>query len=181
MKNILEKINQSLDRFLDLQAFSARQQEIFFRSLSFLVSANISLADSLEILMKQNKAPRKRKIISHLQVSVDQGESLSFACVHFAYIFNSVIRAHIKSGEISGRLAERLASLADDQKRFREAKGKLVGMLVYPAIILLAGLILVSILLVFVFPKLISVFQGSSVPLPLITRLVIALSDGLGR
>ncbi len=161
--------------------FSKKDQEIFFRSLGFLLKSSITLMESLDILYSQESDLRRKNLIKNIKENVVLGYSLSESCELFPKIFDSVTLAQIKSGEVSGHLSSILVDLSNNMRLARQSKEKIVGILIYPSIIILVGVILVSCLIVFVFPRMISVFQSSSAPLPLFTKIVLNISNFLGN
>ena len=91
--------------------------------------------------------------------------------------FPPLYRAMVSAGERSGTLQPILERLADDMERDQQVRGKVVTAMVYPAVLAVVALGVVAALMVFVVPKVVDQFDSMNQTLPLLTRLVIGLSD----
>ncbi len=149
----------------------------FTRQLADLLEAGIPLARCMEILSKQRQYPLMQLIIASLNMSLQQGGSFSFALSRFPKIFLPIYVHTVKAAESSGQLPlvmDRLAQLLDADMRMRS---RVTSSLLYPAIILAVGLLTLYVLLSFVLPRLTLMFDDLNAQLPLITRIVVALSQ----
>jgi type II secretory pathway component PulF len=118
-------------------------------------------------------------IFGHLADTVEQGQPLSFGLRRFEREFGSFGINIIRVGEASGTLHENLEYLADELKRKQALRRKVLGALIYPALITVATIGIVVMLTVFIFPKILPIFAGVNATLPLSTRILIAISSFL--
>lgn len=149
----------------------------FTRQLSTMVSAGLPLTDSLVLLQKQTKNPRLSKILSKVVADVEGGLSLSKALEQHPKVFGVVYIRLVEAGETGGVLDKVLAKLADSLEKEKEFKSKTKGAFVYPAIVVLVMIVVVTVMMVFVIPKLTMLYEEIGTELPLMTRVMIAVSD----
>lgn len=149
------------------------------RQLATLVAAALPLAESLQMLAEQSDQPRLRTLLLRLQASVQEGHSLADSLRRSGGQFNAMYCALVAAGERSGRLGLVLERLADYQEQVQRQRHKAMTALIYPAALLLVSLGVVVGLMSFVVPKLTEQFIDSGQALPLLTRMLIALSDAV--
>ena len=152
---------------------------IFFRQFSVLVSSNITLIQSLRILAEQVSNSVLKTVLTEISNDVDSGDRLSDALVKQKRVFSPFHVSVIRSGEKSGKLDESLNYLATEEERIYDIKKKVKGALMYPAIVVSAMIIVGVLMMIFVVPKLISIFEEVGGELPIMTKLLIATSDFL--
>ena len=158
---------------------SLQEQVIFFKNLSVMVKAGMPLLDSIRRLQTQTKSRSMRKILEHLTKEVANGQFLSASMEHFRNIFGNFAISIIRVGEASGILSENLNYLAEELKKRRALRQKVISALIYPIIIILATLGITTLLTVYIFPKILPIFKSLNVDLPFTTRTLIAASDFL--
>ena len=150
---------------------------LLIRQLSTLIKAGLPLDDALSTLVQQAEDKQTRKIISVVHARVMEGLSLAAALRYFPNAFEELITTSIEAGEQSGRLSEVLDQLAD-YLELREQMGKQsLTALIYPFILILTAIAVVTGLMVYIVPKVIQVFESTQVELPLATRILIGFSD----
>ena len=110
-----------------------------------------------------------------------QVKSLSAAMSKFPEAFSPTYIALVKSGELGGVLEEVLKSLADNLEKQREFQLKVKGMLIYPVIIVVGMALVMTIMMIFVIPRLTSLYKEFGAELPLITKVLIGVSSFFGR
>lgn len=152
---------------------------IFFRQFSVLVSSNITLIQSLRILSEQVHGSILKSVLIEISNDVDSGDRLSDAMAKQRRIFSAFHVSVIHSGEKSGKLDEALNYLATEEERIYDIKKKVKGALMYPAIVVCAMIIVGFLMMIFVVPKLIDIFEEVGGELPIMTRALIATSDFL--
>src|SRR5882724_1465029 len=153
------------------------QAEInFARHLSIVVKAGLPVFEGLKILHRQAESKRFQKILEAIIVDVNNGQSLAdsleFQGNAFSHFFINVVRV----GEASGTLSENLRYLADELAKNRALRSKIKSAMVYPMIILVATIGIVSGLIFFIFPKILPIFTNLKATLPITTRILIAVS-----
>jgi type IV pilus assembly protein PilC len=148
----------------------------FTRQLSTMINAGLPITEALLILRSQSKGSMQ-KIVAQILADVEAGESLSSALDRHPKIFSKTYMALIRSGEVGGVMDAVLARLADNLEKEQEFSGKVKGALIYPAVII-SGMIVVSIvMMVFVIPRLLSLYADFNATLPLPTIILIAISN----
>jgi len=146
----------------------------FTRQLSTMISAGLPIADALVILEKQTKSQKFQKVLSVVVADVEGGTSLSSAFAKHTKVFDEVYVRLIEAGETGGVLDKILAKLADTMEKEKEFKAKTRGAFIYPIIVVAVMLVVITIMLIFVIPKLTGIYEEIGAELPLPTRILIA-------
>lgn len=149
----------------------------FTRQFSIMLNSGLTLIDSLDILKKQADSPAFSKLINEIDADVKAGVSFSDALRKHPKLFDNLYIALVKAGEASGKLDEILKKLAENLERERTFKNKIRGAMVYPAIVVCAMLVVMFVMISFVIPNLLAVYEDFDVDLPAPTLFLIALSD----
>lgn len=158
------------------RAINRKDIVIFSRQLSVMVSAHIPLVQALEIVARQSENLRLQKIIRRVYTRVAAGTSFSTALSEYNKVFDGFYVNMIKSGETSGRLDEILNYLADQLEKDFDTYRKIKGALLYPLTLVISMIIAGAVILVYVIPKLVAVFDTMGVDIPWTTSLLIAIS-----
>lgn len=148
----------------------------FTRQLATMVAAGLPLTEGLLILRSQAKGSMQ-KVAGQILADVEEGESLSFSMAKHSGVFSKTYVALIKTGEIGGALDTVLLRLSDNLEKQQEFKSKIKSALVYPVIIVVGMIIVMFIMLVFVVPRLTSLYDQFEAELPITTKLLIGVSD----
>ncbi len=154
----------------------AKSLENFTRLLSSLLAAGVPLSRAMVILYKDNKNPVVAAKWKELHDLVVDGMALSDAMAKSPDTFPRVYTAMVQAGEMGGFLDVVLAQIADFQQREKELKSKVSTAMIYPLILLLLALVVLTVLLVFFIPKFQKVFNSVHGALPLITQVIIGAS-----
>jgi type IV pilus assembly protein PilC len=162
-----------------MSKFSLQEQALFARRLSLLMRANISLIQAMNMLEGQAASRAHQKMLNRVSQDIANGQFLSKSLARSKGIFGSFGINIINIGETSGTLSQNLHYLADELDKQQKLRQKIVGALIYPAIIFLAALALSAFMTMYLFPKLIPVFKSLNVELPFLTRFMISLSNFL--
>ena len=160
---------------------SRKEVVLFSRQLSIMFKSNVSLVESLKVLSEQLKNPRFKEVVLKLANEVEGGTPFSKALSFYPEIFSPFYVNMVKSGEISGNLSESLNYLADHLEREYHLFSKTKGAMVYPALVVVVLFAVFMVLCLFVIPQLITVFKETEMELPMITKIVIALSHFLRK
>ena len=155
------------------------EKMFFSRNLSVMISAGVSVSRGLEILGRQTKNKKFKKILEELIESIKKGTSTSESMKQFPDVFTPIFIAMVKVGEESGRLSESLGLVSDQMERDHNLIKKIRGALMYPSIIVAAMILIGILMLIYVVPTLISTFQELGVELPTSTKIIIAISNFL--
>jgi general secretion pathway protein F len=157
---------------------SAKTLALATRQLATLVTV-APLEEALRTIALQAEKPSVRKVLSATHAALLEGHRLSEAMGRQGQAYPPLYRAMISAGESSGALPSILERLADLLERDQQVRGKVVTALVYPAMLALTAIVVVIALMTFVVPKVVDQFDSMGQRLPLLTRAVIALSDGM--
>lgn len=150
----------------------------FTRQMATMINSGLPITETLIILRQGAKASLSH-IVSQLHADIEQGESLSSSMSKHPTVFSKAYIALIKAGETGGVLDTVLVRLADDMEKQEEFKGKVKGALVYPVIIVIGMILVAIVMLVFVVPRLTSLYSQFDAELPLPTKILMALSSSL--
>ena len=149
----------------------------FTRQIATLLKAAIPVVDCLTAVAKQVENPRLGRVLNEVRRSVTEGQSLAAAMADHPGVFNDLYVNMVKAGESSGTLDIVFFRLAD----FTESQAKLVsrikGAMTYPVVMMVVGIAIVSLMMVFVVPKLTAMFTDMGQKLPFITLALIAVSE----
>lgn len=155
-----------------------RDRSLFTRQLATLVAVS-TLEEALRTIALQADRAKLKRVVEQVHAAVLEGYRLSDALARPTGAFPPLYRAMVAAGEASGALPtilERLADLLDQQQK---VAAKITTALVYPAVLALVACLVVTVLMVFVIPKVVEQFDSMGQTLPLLTRIVIGLSDFL--
>lgn len=157
-----------------------QSEKIFFvRHLGVMLKAGISLSKALKTISEQTKNKKMAFILSDIASRTDQGQSLAKSLGLHPTVFDELFVNMIQAGEVSGKYEEVLAELFQNMKKSHELKGKIKGAMIYPIIVIIAMIIIGVAMMLFVIPKLTSIFAEVNVELPLPTQILIAISNSV--
>jgi type II secretion system protein F len=149
----------------------------FTFQLSVLLGAGLPLASALGILVEQTENNALKNAIKDVRERIRAGSSFHEALSHHPRIFSRLYVDMVRAGEASGALTEVISRLASFAERDLEIRSNVRAALTYPAIIVVFGICAVSFLLVFVIPRLTSIFSEVKQSLPLPTLILLSLSS----
>ena len=155
---------------------SASDVANFTRQLSTMITAGLPLTDALNLLKIQS-SPQMAPAVSAILSDVQGGVALSAAMAKHPKGFSKVYVALIKAGEAAGIMEKIMLRLAENSEKSREFKGKVVGAMIYPIIILVGMVLVTAIMMIVVIPKLTALYADFGSELPIATKMVIAMSD----
>ncbi len=149
------------------------------RQLATLSRAGLPLEEALLAVSEQTEKPRVQSILLGVRAKVVEGHTLADGLGDFPRVFPEIYRATVAAGEQSGHLDAVLERLADYTESRDLLRQRILGALLYPIVLSIMCLGIVSGLLVYVVPKVVEVFESSKTSLPLMTRALIGFSDFL--
>jgi general secretion pathway protein F len=162
-----------------LERVSLRDISVLTRQMATLTRAGIPLVETLNALSEQAEKDELKRVISDVRQKVNEGSSLAKALGDHPKYFGDLYVNMVKAGESSGNLdvvLERLTEFLEAQIALR---GKVIGAMVYPLIMMFVGVVIMSVLFIFVIPKVTQIFEDQNAALPWITQLLIGTSDVL--
>src|SRR6266481_6344088 len=161
---------------LGFSGVSSQDLAIATRQLATLIGAGIPLIDALTALVDQIEQPRLKRIMGAVKQKVNEGASLADSLGEHPKIFSALYANMIRAGESSGALDVVLVRLADLTESQAQLRNKIIGAMLYPAIMVVVGIAIVGILFVVVIPKVTKIFDDMNVALPWTTRILIGVS-----
>ncbi len=153
----------------------------FCRFLATMLRAGLPLPESIDIIRQESQNKRMQEILFDVSFHGRKGETLSSVMGNYKSEFDPVFLTMVKAGEESGTLEKSFDYLAKQLLSSYELSQKVKGSMMYPAVILLAMFANAVIMLVFVLPKLSSVFLQLNVPLPAPTRFILNFGNAVGE
>ena len=165
--------------FGTLRRVSAADVTLLTRQLATLVRAALPLEESLLAVSQQTEKPRVQSILLGVRARVMEGHTLAAGLAEFPRVFPEIYRATVAAGEQAGHLDTVLERLADYTERREEIRQKILAAMLYPIVLSVMSFLIVTALMVYVVPKVVSVFEASKAQLPLITRILIGTSHFL--
>jgi type IV pilus assembly protein PilC len=160
-------------------AIAAKDMAIFTSQMGTMLNAGLSITKTLDIQSKQLSSKKLRVITDDLKKRVETGLPLSTAMDNYPGVFSTLYTAMVRSGEASGNLGNSLLKMATFLEREAELKRKIRGATSYPLIVITASVLIVIGLFIFVLPKFVGFLTALNVPLPLPTRMTLAMSNYL--
>lgn len=173
--------NRDIDFKRMFERVGLRDIAVLTRQLATLSRAGIPLVESLTALTDQADKEELKRVLSDIRRKVNEGSSLAAALKDHPDYFNNLYVNMVKAGESSGNLdvvLDRLTEFLDAQITLRS---KVIGAMVYPIIMMVVGVIILSLLFIFVIPKVTAIFKDQGEALPWITSLLIGTSSLLAN
>ncbi len=158
-------------------AVKQKELMVFTRQLATLIDAGLPLLQSLNVLSKQEPNPNLRATIVALGESVQGGSTFSEALSAYPKLFNKLFVNMVKAGEIGGVLEVVLKRLAEYQEKANRLRSKIVSAMVYPTIILVIAVGILTFLMLVIVPKFKEMFEGQNMELPALSEFVFNFSD----
>lgn len=153
---------------------------LFVSELADLLEAGMTLGQALQALATQGEeTSAQRFVCQDLCDRIVRGENFSDACAHHPKTFPPLFSNMLRAGEASGAMVEVLRRLGDHYERDDNMRGKIKSAMSYPVIVLVFGIAAVIGALIWIIPQFQKVFDSMGAALPLPTRVLIGMSDGL--
>lgn len=157
--------------------FNSTTLAVWTRQLAGLVSSGLPLERALTALTDEAETEEQRNLVASLRAEVNAGSPFGRALSQHPREFSPIYTAVIGAGEQSGNLGLVLERLADDLEQRQALQQKLVGAALYPAIVTLVAIVIVVFLVSYVVPQVANVFAGTKRALPILTVIMLKLSD----
>jgi general secretion pathway protein F len=164
-------------RSLFREKLSTNELALFTRQLASLLEASLPLEQAFSALLEQAERTYVRDLIGAIRSGIMSGTSLSDALAQHPRDFADIYRALVASGEQIGQLPRVLSRLADYIERRNALVQKIRLAFTYPAIVTVVAFAIVIFLLTYVVPQIVSVFANTKQKLPLLTVMMLAVSD----
>ncbi|MBD3654642.1 type II secretion system inner membrane protein GspF [Kangiella sp.] len=147
------------------------------RQLATLVKAALPIEEALKAVADQTDKGKVKSIILGVRAKVLEGHTLADGMAEFPNVFNELYRSMVAAGERAGHLDKVLNRLADYTERRQKINSKVSAAMVYPVVLILVAVGVVSGLMVFAVPKVVEQFTHMSQELPVLTKILIGISD----
>jgi general secretion pathway protein F len=154
---------------------------VMTRQLAVLVHAGIPLVEALAALVEQVEHERLKRVVSEVRQRVNEGASLADALGAHPKVFSTLYVNMIRAGESSGALDVVLVRLADFTESQARLRAKIVATMIYPAVMMVIGSLVLGALFTVVIPKITKIFEDTHAVLPWTTKVLIAFSTFMAR
>ena len=167
--------NTFLNRFLNRVSFT--ELVIITRQLATMISSGLVLSDAIDILAEQQMNKTLKKALEEISQNIKGGLTLAQALSKYPNIFSHLYVNLVKSGETSGKLDLVLTQMAEGLEKDREFQARVKGAMIYPIVVLSMMVVVFIIMMIFVIPRLTSLYSQSTIDLPLPTKILIGTSN----
>jgi type IV pilus assembly protein PilC len=154
---------------------------LFSRQFATMINSGLSLLRALTILGEQTGNKRLAEIVTQVRAEVEKGMSLSAAMAKHPRAFNRLYISMVRAGEVGGFLDQVLVKVAETFEKEVELRGKIRSAMTYPVVVFAMVLLIVSAMLIFIVPTFKNLYTSLGGTLPLPTRTLIGVSDGIRR
>jgi type II secretory pathway component PulF len=148
----------------------------FVKNLAMMLKSGISITEALESGFSQAKNPTLKSALGRIKIKVEHGTSLGEAFEDEGRIFGPIFTILIRAGEKSGQLEENIDFIAHWMEQNNDLKNDIKSATLYPKIVIVVALVIGTGLTLFVLPKLMTIFTGLKVELPMSTKILMAIS-----
>lgn len=173
-----------LSRDVDLGGFlgGVKKSEVaaFTRQLATLIKSGIPLAESLGALVEQVTNQRFKAQLAEVRTAVNEGSSFADSLAKYPRLFDELFVSMVRAGELAGNLDDVLTRLADFLEASQKLKSKVTGAMIYPAVMVFIGTIIIAVLMIKVIPEITKTFTQQGKTLPWNTRILISVSGFIG-
>jgi type IV pilus assembly protein PilC len=159
----------------------SKDKVFLVRQLATTISAGLPISQALETLESQTNNKKLKDLIGQVSNDVEGGANLSQAFGRFPKVFSKVDITLIQTGETTGTLDKALERLAQTMENDFRVTRKIRSAMIYPAFIGLVAVGVVGFMTVYIIPKMGDLYETFNAKLPLITRIILAISTGLTK
>lgn len=152
---------------------SVSEKAALCRFLATMIRSGMSVSEAFEIVRQENKNQTLVKILSDVTFETQRGKSISAVLEHYPQHFDKIFLTMIRVGENSGTLEKSFDYLSKQLSESHELTQKIKGSMMYPAVIVAAMIANGLLMMLFVLPRISTVFLRLDVPLPFYTKIVL--------
>ena len=164
-----------------LSPLSLQELIDFTGTFRTLISTGVPIIEGLVFLEKDAVSSRIRLLAREIRKQVIAGATFADTVAKYQEIFGSIYVGLTKAGEDSGEMEKTLERLSDLLKKQAAIKGRVIGTLIYPCFVIVLAIIVVTVMLMFVFPAFKEMFDQSGAQLPIFTQICIDLGEFLKK
>ena len=154
----------------------AREMAAFTRQFAVMINTGIPYDRALDVVLQETKNSTLQKILAEIKMKILEGQTLAQAMSAFPKTFDVIYISVVRIGEMGGGLAKTMLRQADFQEERIKLQGKLKTALIYPVIMMLLALGIVTFMINFILPKIIPIFEHFDAVLPWPTQAIILIS-----
>lgn len=173
----------TLDKDINVPIFKgkkipARDMSVFCRQFASILKAGVSVINALEMLAEQTENNKLKEAIVNTQASVEKGESLSDS-MRQNEAFPSILIDMVRAGEASGSLENSLTRMAIQFEKDAKMNGIVKKAMMYPIVLICVMIGVIVVMLTFVIPSFMTMFEDLDSELPVTTKAILAMSNSL--
>jgi len=175
-----EKVGVQLDKLLsgDVGGMPLKDKLVLVRQLSTMISAGIPIIQAIDILVQQEEKPAMKAKLLNIYKSIESGSSLSEAFRRQPGIFSEIHMSLLQAGEKSANLNEMLLKIADDLEKSNSIRGKIIGAMIYPAIIFIALIGVFVLMITTMIPQVKELYESlGQHQLPAVTQILVDIGN----
>ena len=154
---------------------------VFTRALAAMLSSGLPLMEALQALEAQTGTRRFAAVIRRIRYTIETGHRLAFAMAQFPGIFNTMYVSMLRTGELSGRLAETLERIADYLESSAELRHRVRSAMTYPIVVACIAGMVAGVIMIWIVPAFEKIYADLGGTLPAATRALIFISQTLRR
>lgn len=158
---------------------SAKELAVICRQLSTVLRVGMPILQGIKLIQKQVKQKRLKEILVQVEQDLKKGDSLTEAFQKHSSFFPPLFIRMLYSAEMSGNIEQVLKIMAENFQKEHQIKSKIKKALIYPSFILGFALVMAQLLILFALPTFMEMFERANLPLPMVTKLLIAVEQGL--
>lgn len=174
---ILESCTKKSSKKPSFRRVSSKDLALFTQQFAALVQSAIPLEEALRVAAEQTRSKALRLPLEAVRSQILEGHSLADSLREHPHVFSSVYCSLVAAGEHSGDLGKVLMRLADYGERNQQLRNSVVQAAIYPAVLTLVSIAVIILLMAYVVPKVVAQFADTGQDLPLLTRIMISVSD----
>lgn len=183
--NIKIKKTKILSPFeIKLNEFSAKigripfvEKMLFIHHLQIMIKAGLSIVEGLKILSDETENKKLKKIIEKIKIEVEKGNQFSEVLANYPKVFPSLYVSMISAGETGGKLEDALTQVYNQMKRSHELSSSIRGAMIYPIVIIIAMIGVAGLVVFYILPQILVMFEEFNADLPATTRALIILVE----
>ena len=177
---MIEEISESANIEMNFNSkVKLKDLSVFCRQFYTMLNAGVPILTCLDILSNQIENKKLRQATKDINEEVEKGGVLSDAMKKHADVFPDLLVSLVASGEASGNLDDIMLRMATHYEKENKINNKVKGALIYPMVLGTVAIGAVVFILTFVMPTFTEIFKESGTVLPLSTRLLLGLSEGI--
>ncbi|MDD5195855.1 MAG: type II secretion system F family protein [Candidatus Omnitrophica bacterium] len=174
-----QHVLQKKDKLSYFRKISKRDIFLFTQQLASLIESGVNILNAFKVVIKQTSNKQLRVLLNDASAKIKDGKSLSESLSAYPKVFSSLYTSIIMSGETSGKVEDALSRLAQFLEKEEEFKNSIRSSLAYPVFVFIVGALTVIVLMGFVIPRLVTMFEDMGQALPLPTKILIETSGFL--